>query len=248
MREIPLRLKHLGDMSDGLTVRDTLRLCGDRHCAQKIAIASITHGLGLSPINRLLWRLTASDMTYVSAGMEQVVLRDGDEILKIIMRSSNHPNLGAYTKEGVAELEAINKQCMEAAPEIWTSTDFSSIKTKGLARKLRVAVRQPYIQSVAGGGHSPFDLLRHKEVCPTQAREFARSVLRIVEKVGVVPDLGGRDNVMYGSSVDSSSMTPRLHIVDTLPIEGDASYLRKVKNPGDDESFYDRISRLAEAA
>lgn len=249
MREIPLRLKHLGDTSKGHSFRDTLMLCGERSFPQKLAITSITHTLGNPLVNKLMWHFSNADMEYCGAGMEQVVLKDERGVFKIVMRSGNFSGLGSKVEEAVSALDDINSQCVDTAPAVWTPSDFSVVETTGIGKRTHVGVRQPFINPVIKGSFSPFELLRHPAIEPHARRRFARGVLKIVEKVGVMPDLGGRNNVMYGVPDTPHSKEPcALYLVDTIPIEGSPDSIRRAKVPGESESFYDRISRVAEAA
>ncbi len=224
MRELPLYLKLLESEARQLSLRESLKMRQHQPVLERVAKTAVARTVGCSCVQTVASKYVAKysnnlirghgSLRYLGSGWEQVVFEDSlsDEVVKLLLRSG-HISLKKRDADVVAEeLVDIDRQCAEVAPSIWLPSQMSTVE---VGSKKKIILRQPRMRSALPRGTYSLDIMKDNAISPELKRRFAQGVLNIIEKVGVVPDLAGPDNVMYG---DHPGLDEGIVIVDTIPL------------------------------
>lgn len=239
MRELALKVKHLGREGGRFKTRDIWKKLDDLSVCERAAKVAIMQTLGSQPLTALL-QCAFGDEELISAGYEQIVFADGLQgVKKVLMGSNNYPVNGRDPLTVATELNSLSQACEGAAGANWMPTTFSVEKTTGALGRLRVIARQPLLIAAIPAEMTTQELINDASVPKPLKAQFGAAVLNIIEQVGVVPDLDNYSNVRFGGICGGDDV---LAIVDTIPF--DPGLARK--KTGGHTSAYDKAMSIVE--
>ena len=175
--------------------------------------------------------------TYLGVGMEQVVYRKGDQVLKFVHDSNGHFN-GIDLHDVAEKLQTETDQCKALLGDRWVSTDFDVVTETGSGLSSVVAY-QPFIAPEFSFG-SMTVLSADTAIPSEEKREFADQLSELHTATLLHADVLGQHNVFATGDA-------RLTILDTIPV--DASVQETIAGDGRTvaEHIVERIDLLRAA-